>query len=41
MLALRVPDNAKKLIEFGAGEMVIQVMKIHPNNQLIQVCHNV
>ena len=38
MLALRVPDNAKKLIELGAGEIVIQAMKIHPDNKLIQVC---
>lgn len=35
-LALRVKDNSTKLFESGIAETIVETMKIHENNKLIQ-----
>ena len=38
MLALRVPANAKQLVQDGAGQAVVRVMEAHPKAKQLQVC---
>lgn len=35
-LTLRCPDNSKALYEAGAPEIIIQVLQIHPDNEILQ-----
>lgn len=36
-LALRSPDNSKALFESGIAEVVVDCMKLHPNDASVQV----
>ena len=37
MLALRVPANAKQLVQDGAGQAVVKAMETHPKAKQLQV----
>lgn len=39
MLALRVPANAKQLVEDGAGRVVVRAMEAHPKAKQVQVSY--
>lgn len=36
-LALRVPAHAKQLMQLGAGQAVVQAMKVHSKQKQLQV----
>lgn len=36
-LVLRVPDNSKALFEAGIADIIIECMKLHPDNENVQV----
>lgn len=38
-LALRVKENSKILFETGIAENIVESMRLHAKNKIVQVCH--